>query len=174
MKKSGLRLWIIASLLALCLTGCSSTEINESPIHGKDHTTHSLSTKAPLKKTIPTKHSDSIKENIVSKIAYEVNGNEHHFTYEVKNHIDHDVTLPFNTSERFDYIVRDQKGKKITQFSDDKMYSMSLGEEVIKPSKSLKHKAIVNGLVKGTYEIEMWLTTSGKEKLKQTQVFKAK
>lgn len=124
----------------------------------------------------PVENTGIAGENVKAKVTYEEKGNEHHFLYEVQNHSEKDIVFHFNSGERFDYILRDQDGNKISQLSDDAMSIMALGEERLIPGDILSHKAVINAteLKKGKYEIEMWLTTSDKNTYNQTVQFEVK
>lgn len=120
------------------------------------------------KTTITTQDT---KQPIKPVFSYYHNGNEEHFTYKIMNQTDREVTFKFNSGQRYDYIIRDSKGNKVSQLSEDRIHTMSLGEETVKPGESLEYNAVVKDLDKGNYTIEMWLTASGEYTFNQTKEF---
>jgi len=54
----------------------------------------------------------------------------------VFNYTEENVVFHFNTSQRYNFIIEDEEGDKIWRWSQDKMFAMILGEEIIGPTNS--------------------------------------
>ena len=67
------------------------------------------------------------------KIRYSV-GETIMVTLKIFNYTEEDVTLHFNTSQRYDFIIEDEEGNKIWRWSQDMMFTMVLGEESLGPN----------------------------------------
>jgi len=49
----------------------------------------------------------------------------------VFNYTKEDINFQFNTSQRYNFIIEDEKGNEIWRWSEDKMFTMALGEETL-------------------------------------------
>ena len=54
-------------------------------------------------------------------------------TLKIFNYTEEDVTFHFNTSQRYDFIIEDEEGSEIWRWSQDMMFAMVLGEEILGP-----------------------------------------
>jgi len=70
---------------------------------------------------------------VTSKISYSV-GEPIKMTLKIFNSIQEDVAFHFNTSQRYDFIIEDEEENKIWRWSEDKMFTMVLGEENLGPT----------------------------------------
>ena len=87
--------------------------------------------------------------------------NDYLFVYTVENDKDQPVKLTFNTGQTFYYILKDQSGKIIIQYSKDKSFiQVIIEKELIKGAK-LSHDIILKDLEPGKYTLEAWLTAKG-------------
>jgi len=57
-------------------------------------------------------------------------------TLKIFNHTKEDINFQFNTSQRYDFIIEDEKGNEIWRWSKDRMFAMVLGEEVLGPTNT--------------------------------------
>jgi len=55
-------------------------------------------------------------------------------TLKIFNYTEEEITFHFNTSQRYDFIIEDEEGSKIWRWSEDKMFTMVLGEEILGPT----------------------------------------
>jgi len=69
------------------------------------------------------------------KMSYSV-GEPIKVTLEVFNYTQEDIVFHFNTSQRYDFIIEDDEGNEVWRWSQDRMFAMVLGEEVIGPHNS--------------------------------------
>ncbi len=71
------------------------------------------------------------------------------------NYAEEEVTFHFNSSQRYDFIIEDEKGEEIWRWSEDKMFAMVLGEETIGPTNPelIYTEKFTNKLACGYYKI---------------------
>jgi len=55
-------------------------------------------------------------------------------TLKIFNYTEEEITFHFNTGQRYDFIIEDEEGSKIWRWSEDKMFTMVLGEEILGPT----------------------------------------
>jgi len=67
------------------------------------------------------------------KMSYSL-GEPIKMTLKIFNYTEEDITLHFNTSQRYDFIIEDEEGSKIWRWSQDMMFAMVLGEETLEPN----------------------------------------
>ncbi len=57
-------------------------------------------------------------------------------TLKIFNYTEEDVVFHFNNSQRYDFIIEDEKGNEIWRWSKDRMFAMMLGEEILGPTNT--------------------------------------
>lgn len=67
------------------------------------------------------------------KMSYSV-GEPIIITLKIFNYTKEEITFHFNTGQRYDFIIENEEGSKIWRWSEDKMFTMALGEETLKPT----------------------------------------
>ena len=55
-------------------------------------------------------------------------------TFKIFNYTEKDVVFYFNSAQRYDFIIEDEEESKIWRWSEDKMFTMVLGEEILGPT----------------------------------------
>ncbi|MCZ2845541.1 MAG: BsuPI-related putative proteinase inhibitor [Candidatus Bathyarchaeota archaeon] len=55
-------------------------------------------------------------------------------TLKIFNYTGEDIVFHFNTSQRFDFIIEDEEGKKVWHWSEGRMFAQMLGEEILGPN----------------------------------------
>ena len=70
-----------------------------------------------------------------NKMNYSV-GEPIKMTLKVFNYTEKDTIFQFNTSQRYDFIIEDEKGNEIWRWSKDMMFAMVLGEEILRPTNT--------------------------------------
>ena len=55
-------------------------------------------------------------------------------TLKIFNYTEEEITFHFNTGQRYDFIIEDEEGSKIWRWSEDKMFTMVLREEILGPN----------------------------------------
>ena len=68
-----------------------------------------------------------------NKMSYTI-GEPITMTLKIFNYTEEDVVFHFNTSQRYDFIIEDEKGNEIWCWSKDRMFAMVLGEETLGPT----------------------------------------
>ena len=67
------------------------------------------------------------------KMSYSI-GEPIVMTLKIFNYTEEDVVFHFNTSQRYDFIIEDVEGNEIWRWSQDMMFAMVLGEEILGPT----------------------------------------
>ncbi|WP_159461969.1 BsuPI-related putative proteinase inhibitor [Salirhabdus sp. Marseille-P4669] len=100
----------------------------------------------------------SKEERFVPTIDYTVKGNNTVLHFKVKNQMDNMFTFHFDSSQRYEYIVKDDDGNVVSQYSKSKKFTSLAGEEPVKPGGSLDYEVTINDLPKGKYHVMFVLT----------------
>lgn len=84
----------------------------------------------------------------------------------LSNHSEGDLQLDFRSSQRFDFILEDETGRAVFQWSADKVFLTVLGTEVVKAGGSLSYTkefslpdSTVGILPEGTYTMRGIITS---------------
>ena len=64
------------------------------------------------------------------KMSYSV-GEPIVMTLKIFNYTKEDIVFHFNTSQRYDFIIEEEEGNEIWRWSQDMMFAMALGEEIL-------------------------------------------
>ena len=99
-----------------------------------------------------------LKANLIQKNKED---NDYLFVYTVENDKDQPVKLTFNSGQTFDYILKDQSGKTIIQYSKGKSFTQAIIEKELVKGAKLSHDIILKDLEPGKYTLEVWLTAQG-------------
>jgi hypothetical protein len=76
-------------------------------------------------------------------------------TLSVANRSSETVQLSFRTSQRFDFIIRDERGVERWRASSDEMFAQATGEERLPPGTVLVYRAQCSAkLAPGIYTVE--------------------
>ena len=67
------------------------------------------------------------------KISYSIDESIK-MTLKVFNYTQEDIVFHFNTSQRYDFIIEDEEGNEVWRWSQDMMFAMVLGEEILGPT----------------------------------------
>ena len=88
------------------------------------------------------------------KISYSV-GEPVIMTLKIFNYTEEDIAFHFNTGQRYDFTIEDEEGSEIWRWSEDKMFTMALGEETLgSANPEIIYKAEYKGkLSPGYYKI---------------------
>ena len=70
---------------------------------------------------------------MTDKMSYFV-GEPIKMTLKIFNYTEEEIIFHFNTGQRYDFIIEDEEGSKIWRWSEDKMFTMVLGEEILGPT----------------------------------------
>lgn len=64
-----------------------------------------------------------------------------------------EMTLGFNTSQRYDFEVRDSTDVMVWKWSDGRLFLQVLGEEILAPGETLSYEEGWDPVSAGTYEV---------------------
>ncbi|MFS0776768.1 BsuPI-related putative proteinase inhibitor [Neobacillus sp. 3P2-tot-E-2] len=78
--------------------------------------------------------------------------------YKVKNISGGPIKLSFTSGLQADYIVYDEKGKKVKQYSDEVMSTQAITEMTFDNNQEIQNSFTISDLYNGTYKIEVFLT----------------
>ncbi|WEG12298.1 BsuPI-related putative proteinase inhibitor [Pullulanibacillus sp. KACC 23026] len=93
------------------------------------------------------------------------------FSFTVRNQTEKPLSLTFNTTQRFDYLIKDESGQKKEQFSDSHLFGQMVSTLTLKPDESLHYKGTLPKLEPGHYQITFWLSDDHyKSKIQQNFV----
>jgi hypothetical protein len=142
----------------------SAANTNEEKEPNKEATTVTGSaSKTPPKndkgdiKNKPDISKDSA-EKMTPSISYKQDGETIYFTFKVKNNLDQMFTYHFDTSQQFDYSIKDMDGKIVRNYSEDEKSTKLPGISQVKPGGAITFEVPVEDLAPGSYIINFVLT----------------
>jgi hypothetical protein len=140
--KSKKMLYVISTVLvAGLLTGCG-TGANTSGSTGGTKTEDQEKIIAKFHPTIETKEeNDTVIVN-----------------FKVKNTSGERQKLTFSTGLKADYIIYDENGRKIKQYSEDAMSTQALQEITLEDNQDIENGFTISDLYNGRFTIEVFLT----------------
>ncbi|QST02716.1 hypothetical protein IMZ31_19395 (plasmid) [Pontibacillus sp. ALD_SL1] len=133
--------WVYRLLLGfgvLVLAACSGTSDNEH--------------KEP---------NETKEENVTEAVAASLQKNGSTVTYTLSNHTDKDITLPFSSSQRYDYAI-EKDGETLFTLGSVSTYVREEGEERLMGTEPLSYTFDIReaDLESGVYHLRVWMTTS--------------
>lgn len=140
--------WLVISAVLVfgLLSGCGTGANKEDAKSGA----------APVKAVEPAKKE--IAAEMHSTIEAKEEGNKVVVEYTVKNLASESRELTFMTGLKADYILYDETGKKIKQFSDDAMSTQAIQEVTLEQNQDLANQFAIENLPNGNYKLEVFLT----------------
>jgi hypothetical protein len=72
---------------------------------------------------------------MIDRMSYSV-GEPITMAIRVFNHTVEEIIFHFNTGQRYDFIIEDEKGNEVWRWSNGRMFAMVLGEEILGPTNS--------------------------------------
>jgi Cu/Ag efflux protein CusF len=106
---------------------------------------------------------DSIAANFLTFIETKEENNSIIVNYKVKNISGNSRTLTFSSGLQADYIVYDQEGKKVKQYSDKAMSTQAIKEITLGNNQEIENGFTITDLINGQYKIEVFLTAAEEE-----------
>ncbi|MFB3162625.1 BsuPI-related putative proteinase inhibitor [Neobacillus sp. 179-J 1A1 HS] len=134
---------LLVGLLSACGTGNETNGNNE--VVKKENTMDNPNQSEIAAKVHP---SIEIKEENDSTII----------NYKVKNISGGPIKLFFPSGLQADYIVYDEKGKKVKQYSDEVMSTQAITEMTFDNNQEIQNSFTISDLYNGAYKIEVFLT----------------
>lgn len=95
------------------------------------------------------------------------------FEFELMNQTERIVTYHFNTSQRFDYVIKTPEGETVKKFSEGMAFTQVLGTVKLKQAERVTFNTEVADLKPGKYTVTFWLTAN-EEQPKVTKTFEVK
>ena len=133
----------LVGLLGACGTGNQTNENNEV-----------------MKKKVaaenPKQHEIAAK--VHPSIEMKEENNSTIINYKVKNISGEPIKLSFASGLQADYIVYDEEGKKVKQYSDEVMSTQAITEMTFDNNQEIQNSFTISDLYNGTYKIEVFLT----------------
>ncbi|WP_042460615.1 BsuPI-related putative proteinase inhibitor [Neobacillus dielmonensis] len=149
MKLRGLSVICCALVIGL-LTGCGTGNGNEGSAGAKE-----IKAESPKNNEIAPKFHPTIE-------ATEQN-NSVNLNYRVKNISGETKTLTFPNGIKADYIVYDEAGKKVKQFSEDHLSTQAIEKISLKNNEELTKAFTISDLANGRYNVEVFLNAEEEE-----------
>jgi Intracellular proteinase inhibitor len=134
---------LLVGLLSACGTGNETNGNNE--VVKKENTMDNPNQSEIAAKVHP---SIEIKEENNSTII----------NYKVKNISGGPIKLSFASGLQADYIVYDQQGKKVKQYSEEVMSTQAITEMTFDNNQEIQNSFTISDLYNGAYKIEVFLT----------------
>lgn len=110
-----------------------------------------------------TTEGNEIAANFLPTIDISAEKNETLVHYKVKNISGQTKKLTFPTGLEADYIVYDQAGKKVKQFSDEVASTQAIREITLENNQEMTNDFAITDLPNGQYKIEVFLTAKEEE-----------
>ncbi|WCK54022.1 BsuPI-related putative proteinase inhibitor [Aneurinibacillus sp. Ricciae_BoGa-3] len=107
-------------------------------------------------RSISIKNKGILAGSIESSLTYDGQGS---LLFTIKNQTEDVQALTFNTGQRYDYIIWDDKGQRIQQYSSGRMFNQLVSTESLKQGEEKTYTAPLSRLKKGKYKAEFWLAT---------------
>lgn len=111
-------------------------------------------------------------EELLESSLTKVEGDGYSFKYVIKNKSQKEVTLTFNTSQEFNYILwrKDAKGTMAYDYSKDKSFNKEFHKKTFKPGEELAYDIkLSRDYEPQTYILEFWMTSNEPESSSPTK-----
>jgi hypothetical protein len=161
-------MWFLFLIPFLLISGCSINEESSETNTNKEQPPRSEEERkantvpAEQKKTPPRQEDPGTvvqtEGSFQPHLEYKESNGIVEFTFSVKNQTGHPFTYRFNTTQRYDYIIKNSNGEIIKQLSKEQTFKKLPAAEFIKPNGALLFKESIGPLPKGTYHATFVLT----------------
>jgi hypothetical protein len=158
--------FFIGILLFLCtitvVTACGN-ETRSSQLEGRESPVMGDGKQSEKQKRPDDSQNDTFAEEIQSTLQMLEPQNEKGivFRYTLKNETGKDKDFQFTSGQKFDYVIKDETGNVVYQYSQNHMFMQMLSSLKLKQGETFKQDILVKDLESGTYELEIWLTPKG-------------
>jgi uncharacterized protein YcfL len=118
-----------------------------------------------VKKENPTENpkQNEIAAQFHSTIEIKEENNSVIINYKVKNLSGEPQKLSFQNGLQADFIVYDEKGLKVKQYSDEVMSTQAITEVILENNQEIQNSFTISDLYNGRYRIEVFLTAQEEE-----------
>jgi hypothetical protein len=113
-----------------------------------------------VKKENPTENpkQNEIVASIHPSIETKEENNSIIINYKVKNLSGEPQKLSFLTGLQADYIIYDEEGKKVKQYSEEVMSTQAISEVTLENNQEIQNSFTISDLYNGRYRLEVFLT----------------
>jgi hypothetical protein len=134
---------LLVGLLSACGTGNQTNGNNEV-----------------MKKKVAAENpkQNEIAAKVHPSIEIKEENNSTIINYKVKNISGGPIKLFFPSGLQADYIVYDEEGKKVKQYSDEVMSTQAITEMTFDDNQEIQNSFTISDLYNGAYKIEVFLT----------------
>ncbi|WP_026675037.1 BsuPI-related putative proteinase inhibitor [Alkalihalobacterium bogoriense] len=154
MKK--LNIFILTLIIvSVSITGCGTAGQSTGDIQEKEHTNKTL-------EPVPDVELEG-NEDLSTNVTIHEENNHFIVDYKVKNESGNELELTFPSGLTADYIIYNEKGEKVVQYSDDIMATMAIETVTLSVGEELEYQYTIAGLDSGSYTIHLFLTDSNHE-----------
>lgn len=120
---------------------------------------------------IPTKQAEKVSQGIVAgKIEPGLNtlkNGGYNLEYTLKNKTEKVKEFTFSSGQKIDYILKDENGNKIKQFSEGMVFTQAIEKvSLVQGEEKVFGTIELGDLKKGAYQLEVWLTAQGNNDFK--------
>jgi hypothetical protein len=115
--------------------------------------------------TPPVEEIVIVDDPILGEAKYTEEAGKITIHYTAKNRTDKKLDLLFQNGMKVDYILYDQDGKQIEQYSKKALSTMAIEETSIQPEDILTQEFVLDQLPNGSYSIELFLNEPQKRAL---------
>ncbi|WP_419887095.1 BsuPI-related putative proteinase inhibitor [Neobacillus niacini] len=134
---------LLAGLLSACGTG-NQTNGNSEVVKKENQ--------------MDKRKQSEIAANVHPTIEIKEENNSIIINYKVKNISGGPLKLSFTSGLQADYIVYDEEGKKVKQYSDEAMSTQAITEMTFVNNQEIQNSFTISDLYNGSYKIEVFLT----------------
>jgi hypothetical protein len=106
-----------------------------------------------------------VEDPILGEAKYTEEAGKITIHYSAKNRTDKKLDLHFQNGMKVDYILYDQEGKQIEQYSKKALTPMAIEDISINPEENLSQELVIDQLPNGSYSIELFLNEPQKRAL---------
>ncbi len=149
-------------LTTFFLTACNTVETDQNKIE------------QPNFQTPSENENDHNKEVIEAAISTDIQFSADNYTFKLKNISDKSVTLTYNSTQEYEYQIKDQTGNVVYTYSSDKMFGQMIVSKTLAPSEEYQMNVntdYFSELEPGTYTLEIWSMAQGLANLKTSITF---
>jgi hypothetical protein len=108
--------------------------------------------------TMDNPNQSKIAAKVHPSIEIKEENNSTIINYKVKNISGGPIKLSFANGLQADYIVYDQQGKKVKQYSEEVMSTQAITEMTFDNNQEIQNSFTISDLYNGAYKIEVFLT----------------
>lgn len=165
--------WKLSSTItvaAILIVGCGINENDVKPVNGNQGDTETGYEKESGGDLGEGEgEMDISQEKLTVQLTAKENS-DMKYEFKLVNETDQEIELSFASLQEFDFIIKDQGGNKVYQYSDDKAFGESMVQTTVAPNEAhimeIDLKEAFESLESGSYILEVWSVPSETDKLR--------